>query len=99
MVAAAALALTAAVPAGADPVKPPKLSARAITATLNDQIHTPGTAWMTRPDGTVLVSYDPTVTGTKLSKLTGLTKQLGTNVKLEKLPGKLQKYISGGMAT
>ncbi|TCC27904.1 S1 family peptidase [Kribbella speibonae] len=99
MVAAAALALTAAVPAGADPVKPPRLSAKAITNTLNDQIHTPGTAWMTQPDGTVLVSYDPTVTGTKLSKLTGLTKQLGSNVKLEKLPGKLQKYISGGMAT
>ncbi|MFF0338130.1 S1 family peptidase [Kribbella sp. NPDC004875] len=99
LVAAAGLALAAAVPASADPVKPPRLSARAITETLNDQIHTAGTAWMTKPDGTVVVSYDPTVTGTKLSKLTGLTKQLGTNVKLEKLPGKLQKYISGGMAT
>ena len=99
VVAAAALALAAAVPAKADPVKPPRLSAKAITETLNDQINTPGTAWMTKPDGTVVVSYDSTVTGTKLTKLTGLTKQLGTNVKLEKLPGKLQKYISGGMAT
>ncbi|GAA2799128.1 S1 family peptidase [Kribbella solani] len=99
LVVAAGLTLAAAVPASADPVKPPKLSARAITATLNDQIHTAGTAWMTKPDGTVVVSYDPTVTGTKLTKLTGLTKQLGSNVTLEKLPGKLQKYISGGMAT
>ncbi|TQJ11212.1 streptogrisin A/streptogrisin D [Kribbella jejuensis] len=99
VVTAAALALGAAAPAGADPVKPPRLSAKAITETLNDQIHTPGTAWMTKPDGTVVVSYDPTVTGTKLTKLTGLTKQLGSNVTMEKLPGKLQKYISGGMAT
>jgi hypothetical protein len=99
VVAAAALALTAAAPAGADPVKPPRLSAKAITESLNSNIHIPGTAWVTKPDGTVVVSYDPTVTGTKLTKLTGLTKQLGSNVKLEKLPGKLQKYISGGMAT
>ena len=99
VVAATALALTAAAPAGADPVKPPRLSAKAITKVLNDQIHTPGTAWMTKPDGTVVVSYDPTVTGTKLTKLTGLTKQLGANVKLEKLPGKLQKYIQPSYAT
>ena len=57
VVAAAALALAAAVPAKADPVKPPRLSAKAITETLNDQINTPGTAWMTKPDGTVVVSY------------------------------------------
>jgi hypothetical protein len=101
LVAAAALTVAASVtgPAAADPVKPPRLSALAITEKLNDQIHTPGTAWVTKPDGSVVVSYDPTVTGTKLTQLTGLTQQMGSNVKLEKLPAKLQKYISGGMAT
>lgn len=97
--AAAGLALAAAVPAKADPVKPPRLSAAAITSALNDKIQTPGTAWMTKPDGTVVVSYDPTVTGSKLTQLTSLTKSLGTNVTLEKLPGKLTKYISGGLPT
>jgi hypothetical protein len=83
-------------PAKADPVKPPRLSAAAITSTLNDQVHTPGTAWMTRPDGKVVVSYDSTVTGAKLTSLTNITKKLGENVVVEKLPGKLTKYVSGG---
>jgi hypothetical protein len=100
VLAATALALAAAVPAKADPVKPPpRLSAAAITSALNDKIQTPGTAWMTKPDGSVVVSYDTTVTGSKLTTLTNVTKSLGQNVTLEKLPGKLQKYISGGMAT
>ena len=104
MVAAAALTMLATapvtMPATADPVKPtPRLSAAAITSALNDQIHIPGTAWMTKPDGTVQVSYDPTVTGTKLTALTNVTKRLGNGITMEKLPGKLQKYISGGMAT
>ena len=97
--AAAALTLAAAVPAQADPVKPRRLSAAAITSALNDEVNIPGTAWMTKPDGTVVVSYDPTVTGTKLTKLTGVTKRLGAGITMEKLPGKLTKYISGGMAT
>jgi Trypsin len=86
----------AALPATADPGKPPRLSAAAITSTLNEEVTTPGTAWMTRPDGKVLVSYDSTVTGTKLTSLTKVTKKLGENVVLEKLPGKLTKYVSGG---
>ena len=97
--AAAALTLAAAVPAKADPVKPPRLSAQAITSALNEQVNTPGTAWMTKPDGTVLVSYDSTVTGSKLTALTNVTKRLGEGITVEKLPGKLTKYISGGMAT
>ncbi len=52
---AAALALTT-VPAKADPVKPPQLSAAEITSALNRDVSIAGTAWMTRPDGTVLVS-------------------------------------------
>lgn len=96
IVAATALSLAALPPAQADPVKPPRLSAAAITATLNEEVNTPGTAWMTRPDGKVLVSYDSTVTGGKLTALTNVTKKLGENVVLEKLPGKLTKYVSGG---
>ena len=67
--------------AQADPVKPPRLSAAAITSTLNEEVHTPGTAWMTRPDGKVLVSYDSTVTGAKLTALTNVTKKLAGNKK------------------
>ncbi|GAA0598960.1 trypsin-like serine protease [Kribbella sandramycini] len=95
---AATAALTVAVLplAQADPVKPPRLSADAITAKLAKTVNTPGTAWQTEPDGTVLVSYDSTVTGAKLSELTSVTRRLGDGVKLEKLPGKLQKYRSGG---
>lgn len=98
VVAAAALSLTG-LQAQADPVKtpkPPKLSAAAITSNLNEKVWTPGTAWMTRPDGKVVVSYDSTVTGAKLTALTNVTKNLGENVVLEKLPGKLTKYVSGG---
>ena len=95
--AAAALTLAAAVPAKADPVKPPRLSAKAITSALNEQVNTPGTAWMTKPDGTVLVSYDSTVTGSKQTALTNVTKRLGEGITVEKLPGKLTKYISGGL--
>jgi len=98
--AAAALAVTAltltALPAQADPVKPPRLSAAAITSALNEDVSTPGTTWMTRPDGTVEVSYDPTVTGAKLTALTGVTRRLGDGVVLVKLPGKLTTRTSGG---
>ncbi len=94
---AAALALTT-VPANADPVKPPQLSAAEITSVLNHDVSIAGTAWMTRPDGTVLVSYDSSVAGGKLTALTGVTKNLGDRVVLEKLSGKLTKRISGGSA-
>ncbi|MFI5736685.1 S1 family peptidase [Kribbella sp. NPDC051587] len=93
---AAALAVTAVPAAQAEPVKPPRLSAAAITSALMSQVTTPGTAWQTQPDGTVLVSYDSTVTGSKLTDLTAKTRRLGDGVVLEKLPGKLQKYSTGG---
>jgi hypothetical protein len=95
VVAATALTL-AAIPAKADPVKPPRLSAAEITSTLNRDVYIPGTAWMTKPDGTVVVSYDSTVTGTKMTALTNVTKKLGDGIVMEKLPGKLTKYVSGG---
>jgi len=58
----------------------------------------PGTAWQTNPDGRIIVSYDDTVTGAKLSQLAGVTKQFGSRVTLEKMSGKLTKYIAGGDA-
>ena len=67
--------MAAAMPqAQANQPKPPKLSPQAsITSTLNEEVWTPGTAWMTRPDGKVVVSYDSTVTGTKLTALTRMS--------------------------
>jgi len=100
--AAAALVVTSLPAAQADPVqpvKPPRLSAAAITSALARDVTTPGTAWQTEPNGTVLVSYDSTVTGDKLADLTAKTRRLGDGVVLEKLPGKLQKYVTGGEGT
>jgi len=84
--------------ASAAPVNPSTLSAAAITSTLTKDATIPGTAWQTDPDGRIIVSYDETVTGTKLSKLTGVTKQFGDRIKLEKMSGNLTKYIAGGDA-
>jgi hypothetical protein len=84
--------------ASAAPVDPTKLSATAITATLAKEATIPGTAWQTNPDGRIIVSYDDTVTGGKLTALTGVTKRFGDRITLEKLPGTLSKYIRGGDA-
>jgi hypothetical protein len=84
--------------ASAAPVDPSTLSASAITTTLNKDASIPGTAWQTNPDGRVIVSYDDTVTGGKLTALTRVTKQFGDRVTLEKMSGKLTKYIRGGDA-
>ncbi|GAA1570730.1 hypothetical protein GCM10009804_28980 [Kribbella hippodromi] len=84
--------------ASAAPVNPSALSASAITSTLSKDATIPGTAWQTAPDGRIIVSYDDTVTGAKLSKLTSVTKQFGQRITLEKMKGKLTKYIAGGDA-
>ena len=84
--------------ASAAPVNPATLSAAAITSTLSEDATIPGTAWQTNPDGRIIVSYDDTVTGAKLSKLTGVTKQFGSRITLEKMSGKLTKFIAGGDA-
>jgi hypothetical protein len=84
--------------ASAAPVDPSTLSATAITATLSKDASIPGTAWQTSPDGRIIVSYDDTVTGGKLTALTNVTKQFGNRVTLEKMPGKLSKFIRGGDA-
>jgi len=84
--------------ASAAPINPATLSATAITSTLSKDATIPGTAWQTDPNGRIIVSYDDTVTGAKLSKLTGVTKQFGDRITLEKMSGKLTKYIAGGDA-
>jgi hypothetical protein len=89
-------ALPAATAVSAVPQKPEPRTAAAITAALNEDVTIPGTAWMTRPDGTILVSYDSTVTGSKLQSLTNTTKRFGNKVVLEKIPGKLTTKLGGG---
>jgi hypothetical protein len=84
--------------ASAAPVAPSILSASAITSTLSKDASIPGTAWVTAPDGRIIVSYDDTVAGSKLAALTGVTKQFGSRITLEKIPGKLSKRIAGGDA-
>jgi hypothetical protein len=84
--------------ASAATVNPATLSASAITSTLSKDATIPGTAWETSPDGRIIVSYDDTVSGAKLSQLTGVTKQFGSRVTLQKMSGKLTKYLSGGQA-
>jgi streptogrisin D len=84
--------------ASAAPPDPAKLSATAITATLSKDATIPGTAWQTNPDGRIIVSYDDTVTGGKLTALTNVTKQFGDRVTLEKMSGTLSKFIRGGDA-
>ena len=70
-----------------------------ITSTLSRDATIPGTAWATDPaTGVVTVSYDDTVTGAKLKSLSGVAKQLGSKVTLQKIPGTLSKKISGGDA-
>jgi post-segregation antitoxin (ccd killing protein) len=84
--------------ASAAPINPSTLSATAITATLTKDASIPGTAWQTNPDGRIVVSYDDTVTGGKLTALTNVTKQFGDRISLEKISGKLTRYIRGGDA-
>ncbi|TDW19167.1 streptogrisin A [Kribbella kalugense] len=84
--------------ASAAPINPTTLSATAITSTLSKDATIPGTAWETDPSGRIIVSYDSTVTGAKLAQLTGVTKQFGDRVTLQKMSGKLTKFIAGGDA-
>ncbi|MFI5714138.1 S1 family peptidase [Kribbella sp. NPDC051620] len=96
-----ALALTAVPAANAVSTAPQQTppgprTAAAISAALTKDAAVPGTAWMTRPDGKVVVSYDSTVIGGKYQSLTKVTQRFGDQVVMEKLPGKLRKYVNGG---
>jgi hypothetical protein len=88
----AALTLTALPPASAAPAP----TALEIRAALDREVSIPGTAWMTRPDGRTVVSYDATVVGAKYKALVKATRPYGDRVVLEKLPGRLAKTVGGG---
>ena len=84
-----------AAPTGDDPVA----AAKTISATLSRDASIPGTTWVTDPaSGRVTVSYNDTVTGSKLQALTGVAKQFGSQVSLKKIPGVLSKKLGGGDA-
>ena len=74
-------------------------SASTITSALSRDASIPGTAWMTdEKTGRIIVSYDDTVTGGKLTALNAVTKKFGSQIVMEKLPGILSKRINGGTA-
>jgi hypothetical protein len=98
VLAAAGLAAAGLLASGQASAAPALPSPAAITSTLNSEARIPGTAWQTNPDGRIIVSYDDTVTASKLSALTKVTDRFGSAVTLEKIPGKLTKYIAGGDA-
>jgi hypothetical protein len=96
----AATATLLATQASATPVGPAEImSASSIGTILAKEASIPGTAWVTdATTGRIIVSYDSTVTGAKFGNLTAVTKQFGSQVTLEKLPGVLSKRIAGGDA-
>ncbi|GAA1705852.1 S1 family peptidase [Kribbella sp. NPDC056951] len=98
ILAAAGLAAAGLLATGQASAAPAVPSPAAITSALNSDARIPGTAWQTNPDGRIIVSYDDTVTASKLSALTRVTERFGSAVTLEKIPGKLTKYIAGGDA-
>ncbi len=98
ILAAAGLAAAGLLATGQASAAPAVPSPAAITSALNTEARIPGTAWQTNPDGRIIVSYDDTVTASKLSALTQVTSRFGSAVTLEKIPGKLTKYIAGGDA-
>ena len=71
----------------------------AITAELDRSARIVGTGWAVDPMANqVVVSYDTTVTGAALGRLTSVTARFGDAVRLERLPGVLSLNISGGQA-
>lgn len=66
---------------------------------LNRQVHLPGAAWaLDSAADQVVISYDRTVTGARLARLTTVAERWGDAVRLEQLPGRLSVLISGGEA-
>jgi streptogrisin D len=104
-----ALVVTVTDSAAADKVRQagatPKLVARSAAqlAVVTDQLSrtasTPGTAWAVDPQSNqVLVSIDPSVTGTKLATLDTALAQLGDAVRVEHVAAVFTTRASGGDA-
>jgi streptogrisin D len=70
-----------------------------VTATLNRTVKTPGTSWSVDPaTNQVLVTADSTVTGARLAAVQAAVTAQGGAARLERTPGKLSRFISGGQA-
>lgn len=71
----------------------------AATSTLETSAKIAGTTWGIDPvSNQVVVTFDSTVTGAKLTKLNAVVAKLGSAVKLEKVAGTLSTRIAGGDA-
>ncbi len=75
------------------------VSASAVVHALNQSARIPGSAWyVDSATNQVVVSLDQTFTGAKLAKMTAVTSQFGSAVRVERVAGTLSKYIAGGEA-
>lgn len=73
--------------------------AAATMAALNASDLIPGTAWGPDPQlNKVVVTADPTVTGTKLDRLNEVLKPLGQSVELKRTTAELRAFLAGGDA-
>ncbi|HEX2419039.1 MAG TPA: S1 family peptidase [Micromonosporaceae bacterium] len=70
-----------------------------ITATLNREARIPGTAWAVDVStNRVVMSYDDTVTGSRLARLRSVAVRFGDAVHTERIAGTLRLNVSGGQA-
>lgn len=68
-------------------------------ATLDGSARIAGTSWAVDPVANqVVVSADSTVTGARLTRLTAVASRLGDAVRVERVRGRLAKFIRGGDA-
>lgn len=77
---------------------PPRPSIDTALATLQRDAAIPGTVWAVGNSGTVVVSYDRSVTGAARARLAAVTATLGDRVRLEPMPGTLRRTMRGGTA-
>ncbi|HEY6797227.1 MAG TPA: S1 family peptidase [Kineosporiaceae bacterium] len=92
-------AATTAGQAGAVPrkVKHTAASLRSATARLAARAAVPGTSWALDPQANqIVVTYDSTVAGATLQRVTSAAAALGDAVRLESVAGVLSPRISGG---
>ncbi|MEC3980961.1 S1 family peptidase [Amycolatopsis sp. H20-H5] len=106
---AAQLVVTVADTAGAEQVRTAgavpkqvgyrKSELKAVTAELSRKATIAGTSWRLDPrSGKVLVTADPSVTGTDLSRLTNLVRGFGARAQLRQTGSRLRPLLSGGDA-
>jgi streptogrisin D len=85
--------------AGAEPKQVSRSGAdlQQISSKLDRTAKVAGSAWGVDPaSNQVVVSIDQTVRGAKLAKVQAAAQQLGSAVRIERVPGTFRKLISGG---